>query len=424
MTYSNSRVGSSEEFITNDPNAFDNLTSEEARAARIAELRRRSAERRAAGPQVGDVVDISEELAFENSLTSRRSETQPVTKNVSPPPDKLNAQQVAAFTDLIQTSPPNEIWQNHIEAAKTQFPEQLGNVTAVNGDKLNFDQNENLNNKTDSYQKQVVPELKPASATTGQTILTASKELKSFAVITENSLTNFLSAATKLDDALFDLPGQIKSTAALIAGGAQGMVNQIGSALSDALVSGVKGGLSVIATTIFSSVPQYNVALNIVKRAQTALIAPVSGVFKGMNCLASKVMSSLGGALEDMLTGFVKNALNAPACAIQQFIGSVLTKVNSMIDKIVTPLTGGISKVLGPLFKVRDILGAGINLANKIGDFLNCGVPETNGNSGSYKYEIDKPSLKKPKSEEEQQNILDKATAAANNASKRIEKFE
>ena len=103
------------------------------RNSRLAELRRRSAERRAAGPQVGDVVDISEELAFEASLTGgRKSETQPVTKTVSPPPDKLNAQQVASFTDLIQTSPPNEIWQNHIEAAKTQFPEQLGNVTAVN----------------------------------------------------------------------------------------------------------------------------------------------------------------------------------------------------------------------------------------------------------------------------------------------------
>ena len=372
--------------------------------------------------------------AYENRLSGRNqvtatrkiilgSETQPVEREVTPPPDKLNAQQVAALTDLIQTNPSNQKWQNAIGRTKKQFPEQLGNIKALDGDKLNFAQFDTFSNKTDLYQKIVNPELKPASATTGQTILTASKELKSFAVTTENSLTNFLSAATKLDNALFDLPGQIKSTAALIAGGAQGMVNQIGSALSDALESGIKGGLSVIATTIFSSVPQYNVALNIVKRAQTALIAPVSGVFKGMNCLASKVMSSLGGALEDMLTAFVKNALNAPACAIQQFIGSVLTKVNSMIDKIVTPLTGGISKVLGPLFKVRDILGAGINLANKIGDFLNCGVPETNGNSGSYKYEIDKPSLKKPKSEEEQQSIMDGATAAANAAAKRIEKF-
>ena len=404
------------------------------RNSRLAELRRRTAERNASeGNRVGDIVDISEELAFEASLTDgtfeaslrdgRKSETQPLKKDVSPPPEQLNSQQVTAFTDLIQTSPPSDIWQNNIEAAKTQFPEQLGNVTALNGDKLNFDQNENLINKTDQYQNLVTEQLNPASATTGQTVLTASTELKSFAVRTENSLTNFLSAATKLDDALFDLPSQIKSTASLIANGAQTFVGQMNNALSGAMISGIKGGLNVIATTIFSSIPQYNVALRIVKRAQEALIKPISGVFKGMNCLVSKVVGSLQGALEDMLTGFVKNSLNAPACAVQQFVGAVLTKVNSLIDGIVTPLTGGISKVLGPLFKVKDILGAGINLANKIGDFFNCGVPETGGNSGSNKYEIDKPSSKKPKSEEEQQNIMDKATAGANAAAKRIENF-
>ena len=131
------------------------------------------------------------------------NETQPVTKNVSPPPDKLNAQQVAALTDLIQTNPSNQKWQNAIGRTKKQFPEQLGNIKALDGDKLNFAQFDNFSNKNDLYQKIVNPELKPASATTGQTILTASKELKSFAVRTENSLTNFLSAATKLDDALF-----------------------------------------------------------------------------------------------------------------------------------------------------------------------------------------------------------------------------
>ena len=96
--------------------------------------------------------------------------------------------------------------------------------------------------------------------------MTASTSLKSFAVTAETSLTNFLSAATKLDDALFDLAGEIKSTASLIANGAQTFVGQIGNSLSDALVSGVKSGLSTIATTIFSSVPQYNIALRVVKK--------------------------------------------------------------------------------------------------------------------------------------------------------------
>ena len=74
------------------------------------------------------------------------------------------------------------------------------------------------------------------------------------------------------------------------------------------------------------------------------------------------------------------------------------------------------------MFKVKDILGAGINLANKIGDFFNCGSPETGGNSGSNQYKLD-GTLKKPKSADEQQGIMDGATAAANNASQKIEDF-
>ena len=119
-----------------------------------------------------------------------------------------------------------------------------------------------------------------------------------------------------------------------------------------------------------------------------------------------------------MLTAFVKNALNAPACAIQQFIGSVLTKVNSLIDGIVTPLTAGISKVLGPLFKVRDILGAGINFSKtKLVISLIVILKKVSLKNQEVQTlgKID-GAPQKPKSQEEQQNILDKATAAANNA--------
>ena len=108
--------------------------------------------------------------------------------------------------------------------------------------------------KVNYFQKSVDVKVDPLSITTGTTVLTASKEVKSFAVTTEASLTNFLNAATKLDDALFDLPGQIKSTAALIANGAQTFVGQMSNAISEALIGGIQGGLSSIATKIFSSI--------------------------------------------------------------------------------------------------------------------------------------------------------------------------
>ena len=373
-------------------------------------------------------------LAYEDRLSGRNqvtatrtiiqgSETQPVNVTTTAPPEKLDEFRKQNFIELIQTNPKG--WSEEIADVKKKYPE-LSTVQSFSQeavDSFDSDTYDNFVRKVDAFEVAKKPELKPLSATTGLTYDTASPSLKSFAVNAETSLTNFLSAATKLDNALFDLPGEIKSTASLIANGAQTFVGQIGNSLSDALVGGIKSGLSTIATTIFSSIPQYNIALRVVKKAQGALVGPVAKVFKGMNCLASKVVGALQGALEDMLTAFVKNALNAPACAIQQFIGAVLTKVNSLIDGIVGPLTGGISKVLGPLFKVRDILGAGIDLADKIGDFFNCGSTGESKESGStYSGKID-GAPQKPKSQEEQQNILNKAAAAANNAAKGISKF-
>tara|TARA_B000000557_G_scaffold17318_1_gene13238 strand:- start:2325 stop:4334 length:2010 start_codon:yes stop_codon:yes gene_type:complete len=354
---------------------------------------------------------------------TKQSETQPVNVTTAAPPEELDEFRKQNFIELIQTNPKG--WSEEIADVKKKYPE-LSTVQSFSQeaiDSFDSDTHDNFVRKTTAYEVAKKPELKPLSVTTGLTYDTASPSLKSFAVNAETSLTNFLSAATKLDNALFDLPGEIKSTASLIANGAQTFVGQIGNSLSDALVGGIKTGLSTIATTIFSSIPQYNIALRVVKKAQGALVGPVAKVFKGMNCLASKVVDALQGALEDMLTAFVKNALNAPACAIQQFIGSVLTKVNSLIDGIVGPLTAGIGKVLGPLFKVRDILGAGIDLADKIGDFFNCGSTGESKESGStYSGKID-GAPQKPKSQEEQQNILNKAAAAANNAAKGISKF-
>ncbi len=356
-------------------------------------------------------------------MATKENEVLPISVIAAAPLEVLDEFRKETFTELIQTNPKG--WSKEISEVKKNHPE-LSTVQSFSQemiDSFDSDTYQTFVGKSNYFEQTKGLSLGPLSATTGTVVNTADKSLKSFAVTAETSLTNFLSTATKLDNALFDLPGEIKSTAALIASGAQSFVGQIGNSLSDALIGGVKTGLSTIATTIFSSIPQYNIALRVVKKAQGALLGPVSKVFKGMNCLASKVSGALQGALEDMLTAFVKNALNAPACAIQQFIGSVLTKVNSLIDGIVGPLTGGISKVLGPLFKVRDILSAGINLADKIGDFFNCSpekVVKKENSTNTWKVD---GSGQKSKSTSEKQNILDKATAGANAAAKRIEKF-
>ena len=342
----------------------------------------------------------------------------------SSPTKNPNTLQLTTWTQLIKDNPKSEVWQKHIKDIKNNYPDLLGDVNPYSNeqkDKLGPINYDAFLARDEIYKKADNPDVAPGSLTSGMSLLTASKELKSFAVKTESALTNFINLATKADNFLLDLPGEIKGVTSLITNAAKGYVGKIGNALADSLIKGISGGLDGVASKIFSAFKKFKIALPKVINAQSALLKPVSAIFKGLNCLGTKVADALQGAIEDMLTGMVKNVLNAPACAINQFLGAVTAKINSAIDSFVTPLTGGISKILGPVFKVKDILSKGINLASKIGDFLNCQPKNSTDNNGSNVKVID-GQQKAPKDEKEQQNIFDKALTAANSSTNFLSK--
>jgi len=350
-------------------------------------------------------------------MTVKFNETEELGKIFTAPPDKLNGEQIKYFTTLIQDNPQGEVWQNHIKDITSRYPDNFKGVNAfssVEKDNLSISDYDAFLTRSEIYKKATNADVEAASKTTGLKILAASKELKSFAVRTENAVTNLINLVTKADNFLLDLPGEIKGVAGIITNAAKGYVGKIGDAISEALIGGIKNGLDNVASQIFSAFKIFKRAIPRVLNAQSALLGPVSLVFKGINCLGKKVADSLQGAIEDMLTGMVKNVLNAPACAINQFLGAVTAKINSAIDSFITPLTGGISKVLGPLFK-------GINLGKKIGDFLSCKPKTSTDSKGTYLFGIDL-SDSKPKDEKEQQNIFDKALDAANGATKFFDK--
>ena len=353
------------------------------------------------------------------------NETEELAKLFTAPPEKLDERQIKYFTTLIQDNPTNSPWPDKIKEIKTLYSGQLPDTavpfTALQRDNLPDDLYKSYQSRSDQYKKSSNSDVSPASVTTGLTIQTASKDLKSFAVKTENALTNFINLATKADNFMLDLPGEIKGVTGLITNAAKGYVGNIGNALADSLITAISGGLDGVASKIFSAFKKFKIALPKVINAQSALLKPVRAVFKGLNCLGEKVADSLQGAIEDMLTGMVKNVLNAPACAINQFIGAITAKINSSIDSFVTPLTGGISKILGPVFKVKDILSKGVNLANKIGDFLSCEPKNSTDSQGTYVYKVD-GSGQKQKGMVEQQNMFDKALDAANSSTNSLDK--
>ena len=354
------------------------------------------------------------------------NETEELGKLFTAPPEKLDERQIKYFTTLIQDNPTNAPWPDKIKEIKTLYSGQLPDTavpwTTLQKNNFSNDLSKSYLSRSGLYKKSNNPDVEAASATTALKIITASKELKSFAVKTENTLTNFINLVTKADNFMLDLPGEIKGVTNIISNAAKGYVGKIGNALSEALIGGIKSGLDNVASKIFSAFKIFKRAIPRVLNAQSALLGPVSLVFKGINCLGQKVADSLQGAIEDMLTAMVKNVLNAPACAINQFIGAITAKINSAIDSFVTPLTAGIGKILGPVFKVKDILSKGINLASKIGDFLSCKPKTSTDSKGSYLFGIDLSKGKKPKDTKEQQNMFSKALDAANNSTNFLSK--
>jgi hypothetical protein len=159
-----------------------------------------------------------------------------------------------------------------------------------------------------------------------------------------------------------------------------------------------------------------------IKGFQSSMIGPVGKLFSGMECLTSKVTSAMGGVIKDMLTGMTKNMINAPTCAVQQFIGALTNKIGDTISSSVTPLLSPILGILGPIGAAFDVKGAilgGIDFMKKAGDLFKCAPPPKQ--TGSSLYVID-GGPKKDKSQKESQGLLDSALAAATSASEVVDK--
>ena len=197
-----------------------------------------------------------------------------------------------------------------------------------------------------------------AAERTGSKILTASKEFKSFAVTTENTLTNFIDSITKADSFITDLPGEIKSIARIISGGARTFVSKIGNTLADALIKNIQSGLAGIATRIFSAFPKFKIALAIITRIQTALLAPVRRVAR----FAQGILSRLGeflfiltaGWLTDKTLTFIRLSSEDNIDKLNEFKRKFLFDL-AILGGIGVALTVGLTKLVGTVGSIAGL---------------------------------------------------------------------
>ena len=383
----------------------------------------------------GSFAGISKGEPLESTLAERNAARRALRLNgserfaeetfISPAPDVLSGDQKSFFTQLIQDNPVG--YDKEISFLKNTYPTEFGNVNPFAPEQLNKLSDSKFSDylrRSDNYSEKTKPNLEPLSDTSGTEIILGDGDSNNFFEKVESKTKNYFNKVSKVNDFTTNIPGELTKLTNSIGGASSSFVGQISNALQDSLVKFIDGGMSKLAASIFSANPIASVALGKVKSFQSSLIGPVGKLFSGMECLTSKVTQALGGVISDMLTGMTKNMINAPTCAVQQFIGALTNKISDAISDSVTPALAPILSILGPIgakFDVKSAVLGGIDFMKKSGDLFKCAPPAKQ--TSSKKYVID-GGLKKDKTQKESQGLLDQALAAASSASSVVDKIK
>ena len=262
-----------------------------------------------------------------------------------------------------------------------------------------------------------------ASTTTGNIIVQADPCKDNTFAKVEAYLTNFFDKVTQAGNAILNLPNEIKSVVNLIGDTINGFVNKMLGSLSDALSGLVNQGIIALQNFLISigrTIPE-------IIGIEIPLMGLSKALFDGLFCAATKVMESAKDVMTDLITGAVKNVLNAGACVVEQIVGAFTNNLVNIVDSIAGPLLAPITNILSPIgfgFKIKDFLLTGINAIRKIANLFECG--EKPICPASSKYIIDK-GLFKDKSEEDEESAFNKifsGTAISQGAENLVGDFE
>jgi hypothetical protein len=322
----------------------------------------------------------------------RQSETTETQRVVSPSPNVLSNDQKEYFIQLIKDNP--EELRDEIQILKKKYPSELGDVEPYKVSELNDSDTVKLINRLDNYKKIKTQDVAPISSTTGNLVVAADPTNDRFVERTDAAMKNFFKTASKVDSFNLDYNTELRKLSMMISDFSQPFIGKISESVQEGLVGFLKDSMSSQATQIFTQYAAaqlpYSLALKAVTSFQGAMISPATKMFKGLECLSSKVHQAMGSVIDDLLAAMVKNMLNAPICATQQFIGALVNKIANAITNVVAPLLAPLQKILSPIgaiFDIKNKVMAGVDFMKKVGNLFKCELPKAQ--TSSFKYSID-----------------------------------
>ncbi len=330
----------------------------------------------------------------------------------------ITEKKLEAYKELIKLNP--ESFKDQIKILKEKFPEKLGDINPYDINTLSEKQKDQAFRLLEAYRQKNLVLLPPQSLATGMSIILADPTKDNFFAETEAQVGNFFKLITSAGDEIVNFPAELKNVVGSVSDLSKGFVSQIGNALTEKMEVFVQKGLEGLKQFFFATIPEKLTAIATTIRVQSALMDPVKMIMDKLGCLVGNAAGAIKGAIEDMLTGMVRNIINTPVCAAQQFIGGLVHKITNVIDSLIGPFVGPIEKLMSPIgavFKIKETIMGGLGIANKIKNLFKCN--EATPPVATSNYVID-GGERKDKSDKQQQSSISKAFNAANNAFGRV----
>tara|TARA_B100001093_G_scaffold518354_1_gene602883 strand:- start:794 stop:2731 length:1938 start_codon:yes stop_codon:yes gene_type:complete len=255
-------------------------------------------------------------------------------------------------------------------------------------------------------------------------------------------LNNFFGKISGAVGSANDFVDEIRETAGLITDITQGLSGQMTLFLEDKLVGFIENGLAGVKSFFFS-IYKTNPALALLqtKAFNGAALKPIQRLFNTFGCLGATIANSMFKTIEDMLVNAVKKGIvNPVVCAVEDFVGALTNQITNTVNSALDGLISPINKLFGLIpnfggFNILDKLNGFIGQANNAfsiaGSILKCVEPGKPGGPTNCptvtEYKLNQGAIK-PKSEQEQATIFEKAFGkgqkAMSGVNDKLSKFE
>jgi hypothetical protein len=227
--------------------------------------------------------------------------------------------------------------------------------------------NFNTNNKEDlffpfdkalsiAYEKASRPVISSENGCDNNVIGKITKAIQNFIAVVSGLESHLNFYVDPVLNTFVDITQEIRRTATIITGSIKSLVNNMRN-----MIMKMVGCLFSKFVGLIIPIPQQPIVGEATKNILNIIF-----------CLFERIIDLLLPFLEDMLKGLVGRAINAPLCAVEEFVATIINKMLNTIDDLLGPVMSGLNWLMNGTSQIKNILSRATSIATQIFNLIGC----------------------------------------------------